>query len=279
VTFLISASTLRDESTAAPGRITVIDVRWRLGQHDSREHYDAGHLPGAAYLDIETEISGPPGALGRHPLPDLAVLEAALRRAGVSAHRPVVVYDHGDGMAAARAWWTLRWAGHTDVRVLDGGFPAWTGAGFPVSAAAEASEPGDFVVDPGHLRVLDAAAAATAPVLIDARAAVRYRGETEPIDPVAGHVPGAVNVPYADLVEADGRLRSADVLRSRFAETITTDPGTPIAAYCGSGITAAHTVLALAEAGYGDAGLYVGSWSEWITDPSRPIATGTEVAA
>jgi thiosulfate/3-mercaptopyruvate sulfurtransferase len=275
VSNLISPSTLRDRLA----QVTVIDVRWRLGQHDARTHYDADHVPGAAFVDVETELSDPPGHGGRHPLPDPAILQAALRRAGVSADRPVVCYDYGDGMAAARAWWTLRWAGHPDVRVLDGGYRAWTEAGLPVSADPEQPAAGDFVVDPGHLRALDADAAAAAPILIDARQPPRYRGETEPIDAVAGHIPGAVNVPYADLTEADGRLRSADALRSRFAESFAGTPDQPIAAYCGSGITAAHTLLALAEAGYHDTALYVGSWSHWITDPARPIATGTEEVA
>jgi thiosulfate/3-mercaptopyruvate sulfurtransferase len=255
--------------------IALLDVRWRLGAHDARAHYAADHLPGAAFVDMEGELSGPPGAAGRHPLPDADTLQRALRRAGVSASRPVIVYDYGDGLAAARAWWTLRWAGHGDVRVLDGGYPAWVAAGLPVTATIPDVE-GDFTVEPGHMRVLDAADAATAPILIDARQPPRYRGETEPIDPVAGHIPGAVNVPYADLVEADGRLRSAGELRARFAGSFT---GTTVAAYCGSGITAAHTVLALTEAGIDDAGLYVGSWSNWVADPSRPIATGIEESA
>lgn len=222
------------------------------------------------------DLCGPPGAGGRHPLPDPAVLERALREAGVSAGRPVVVYDAGDGMAAARAWWTLRWAGHPTVRVLDGGFAAWTRAGRPVEVGSSATLAGDFAVRPGRLPVLDAASAAAVPgagVLVDARAPQRFRGEVEPVDPVAGHVPGARNVPYADLVEADGRLLSAGALRARFAEA-GIDTGTATGAYCGSGVTAAHTILALTVAGVRDASLYVGSWSDWLTDPARPIAIG-----
>ncbi len=270
---LISPRALLDQLSD----VTVLDVRWRLGSGDGRARYDEDHVPGAAFIDVDTELSGPPGTGGRHPLPAPEVLQAALRTAGVSADRPVVVYDYGDGLAAARAWWTMRWAGHPDVRILDGGYAAWRAADFPTSTEKGETAAGDFVVLPGHLRVLDADAAIASPVLIDARQPPRFRGETEPIDAVAGHIPGAVNVPYADLVEADGRLRSADALRSRFAETLSgTAGGTTIAAYCGSGITAAHTVLALAEAGIEDAGLYVGSWSDWITDPTRPIATGAD---
>lgn len=200
-------------------------------------------------------------------------MQDSLRRAGVRADRPIVVYDGGDGMAAARLWWTLRWAGHRDVRVLAGGYPAWIAAGHPIEVDAATPVPGDLIVRPGGMPVVDAVGAAALAgegVLIDARVAPRYRGEIEPVDPVAGHIPGARNVPYADLVEADGRLRSASALRSRFD----IPPGTPVGAYCGSGVTAAHTVLALAEAGIAEAALYVGSWSHWVTDPDRPIATG-----
>jgi thiosulfate/3-mercaptopyruvate sulfurtransferase len=273
VSHLITPSALQHELPD----VTVLDVRWRLGSAgEGRARYDEDHLPGAAFIDVDAELCGPPGAGGRHPLPDVAILQDALRRAGVSADRPVVVYDYGDGLAAARAWWTLRWAGHPSVRVLDGGHAAWIAAGLPTSDGPAASADSGFAVSPGHLRVLDAEEAAASPVLIDARQPPRYRGETEPIDPIAGHIPGAVNVPYADLVEADGRLRSAEALRSRFGQSFS---GTAVAAYCGSGITAAHTVLALAEAGIDDAGLYVGSWSHWVTDPSRPISTGVEAAA
>ncbi|HXJ27265.1 MAG TPA: sulfurtransferase [Streptosporangiaceae bacterium] len=265
--------TAADLADAVAGPITVLDVRWRLGGPPSRNDYVAGHIPGAAFIDLEAELSGPPGAGGRHPLPDPHVLQDALRRAGVRAGRPVVAYDYGDGMAAARLWWTLRWAGHPDARVLDGGFPAWTAAGLPVTADVATPEPGDFEVRPGQMPVLDAdgaAEVASAGTLIDARTGPRFRGETEPIDPVAGRIPGAVNRPYADLMRADGRLRSADELRSRFGIS----SGTRTGAYCGSGVTAAHTVLALAEAGVENPELYVGSWSHWITDPDRPIATG-----
>jgi len=311
--------------------MTVLDVRWKLGGPPSLPDYFAGHIPGAVFVDLEHAFSGPPGKGGRHPLPDLAELQRAMRAAGVRGDRPVVVYDYGDGLAAARAWWTLRWAGHHDVRVLDGGFAAWVAAGGDVTtdgAAVVASadrdaadgpgtqarasggavagdavagdavagdavagdavaggavagdavaggavagggreiEEGDFVVRPGGLPVLDAegaAALAKRGTLLDARTPERFRGETEPIDPVAGHIPGARNLPYGQLVNADGTLKPGVEF-----------PAGEVGAYCGSGITAAHTVLALHHAGREDAALYVGSWSEWITDPGRPIATG-----
>jgi thiosulfate/3-mercaptopyruvate sulfurtransferase len=262
--------------TAVP---TVLDVRWQLGGPPGRNEYRAGHIPGAAFIDLDAELSGPPGAGGRHPLPDVATLRAAFRAAGVSASRPVVVYDAGDGLPAARLWWTLRWAGHPDVRVLDGGLGAWERAGRRIEVETDTETTprvaGDFTVVPGHLPVLDAHAAAAygrRGALLDARAPERFRGETEPIDPIAGHIPGASNVPYADLINADGTLRPAADLRERMARG-GIDESREFGAYCGSGVTAAHTVLAAEVAGLPTPGLYVGSWSEWITDPSRPIAT------
>ncbi|MEU9823618.1 sulfurtransferase [Micromonospora chersina] len=256
---------------------TLLDVRWRLAGPPGREDYLAGHLPGAVFVDLDTELCGRPGAAGRHPLPDPAALQAALRAAGVRAGHPVVVYDGGDGMSAARAWWTLRWAGHRAVRVLHGGFPAWVAAGLPLSTEAPAPPPGDVAVTPGELPVLDAGeaarlAAAGTGVLLDVRAAPRYRGETEPVDPVAGHIPGAVNLPAPGYV-AEGRFPAAEALRERFAAAGVAE-GAPVGAYCGSGVTAAQAVLALHLAGRPDAALYVGSWSNWVADPDRPVATG-----
>ncbi len=253
---------------------TLIDVRWRLGGPPGLAAYQAGHIPGAVFVDLDAELSGPPGAAGRHPLPEPADLQAALRRAGVRADHPVVVYDAGEGQAAARAWWTLRWAGHPDVRVLDGGLAAWTGQGRPVEPGTAQSAPGDFVVTPGQLPVLDAAGAAAIAgtgILLDARVGPRFRGETEPVDPVAGHIPGAVNLPAAELVGPDGRLRPVDELRAVFEGAGVRGP---VGAYCGSGVTAAQTMLALELAGYDEAALFVGSWSNWVADPGRPIATG-----
>lgn len=257
-----------------PAPPIVLDVRWRLGGPPGREAYAAGHLPGAAFLDLDRDLAGEPGAGGRHPLPDPRRLEAALRAAGVSAGRPVVAYDDGDLLAAARAWWVLRWAGHRDVRVLDGGFPAWLAAGRPVTTDVPSLEPGDITVTPGGMPVLDAAGAARVAadgVLLDARVPERFRGEAEPIDPVAGRIPGAVNLPAAALLEG-GRLARPETLRARFAAA-GADGSRPVGAYCGSGVTAALPVLAAEVAGV-PAALYVGSWSEWITDPSRPVARG-----
>lgn len=256
----------------------LLDVRWSLAGPPGRESYDAGHLPGACFLDLDRELAGPPGAAGRHPLPTTADLEAAMRRCGVSGDSPVVVYDEADGTSAARAWWLLRYHGHSDVRLLDGGFRAWVGAGLAVTTDACRCVPGAFRARPGALPVLDADTAAVVArdgVLLDARAGERYRGDTEPVDPVAGHVPGAVSAPTAGNVGADGRFRPAEELHARFA-ALGVRPGVEVAAYCGSGVTAAHEVLALTLAGIPDVGLYAGSWSEWVADPERPVATGDQ---
>lgn len=265
-------------SHARPGPApTLLDVRWSLAGGPGRAEYAAGHLPGAVFIALDGELCGPPGVGGRHPLPNPEQLQELLRAAGVRQDHPVVVYDGGDGAAAARAWWTLRWAGHSHVRVLDGGYPAWVAAGQPVTATPPAAARGDITVRPGTLPVLDAAGAAALAtgtgILLDVRAGERYRGETEPVDRVAGHIPGAVNLPTTTHLDSQGRLRPAGQLRDAFT-TAGVRAGVPVGAYCGSGVTAAHTVLALHRAGRPDAALYVGSWSAWVTDPDRPVARG-----
>ena len=266
----------------------VLDVRWRLGGPPGIDSYRAGHLPGAVFVDLDTDLAAPPGVGGRHPLPAAASFELAMRRAGVRAGHPVVAYDDGDSTIAARAWWTLRYFGHSRVQVLDGGFRDWVAAGQPVITGEPDVTPGDFTAVPGHLQVLDAsgaAALARSGVLLDARAGERYRGETEPVDPVAGHIPGALSAPTAATVDGDGRFLPPAELRRRFAalgvaaRLATAEAagaaGVAVGAYCGSGVTAAHEVLALALAGV-PAALYVGSWSGWITDPARLVATGPD---
>jgi thiosulfate/3-mercaptopyruvate sulfurtransferase len=256
---------------------TLLDIRWQLGGPPGREEYERGHIPGAVYVDLETELAGPPGAGGRHPLPDADTFQAAMRRAGVSADRPVVVYDAQQSVAAARGWWLLRYFGHPDVRVLDGGLAAWIDDGGQLETSTPTPPPGDFTATPGTLHTVEADAAAriaATGVLLDVRTPERFRGENEPVDPIAGHIPGATNVPDAELLGPSGRFRGPDELRTRFKYAGVED-GVPVAAYCGSGVTAAHAVLALELAGFAGA-LYAGSWSEWITDPSRPIATGTD---
>jgi thiosulfate/3-mercaptopyruvate sulfurtransferase len=283
---LITASELA--GLIAAGRpVTLLDVRWRLGGPPGRELYAAGHIPGAMFIDLDRDLAAPPGPGGRHPMPTAARFEAAMRRAGVRDGQLAVVYDDADSTAAARAWWLLRYFGHQQVRVLDGGFRAWTAADGPAETGpaetglAEtgggggAAGAGDFRARPGHLGLLDADAAAALArdgVMLDARSAERYRGEAEHVDPVAGHIPGAVSAPTAANVNPDGTFRPAADLAERFA-SLGAAGDRPVAAYCGSGVTAAHEVLALTLAGI-PAALYVGSWSDWITDPARPVATG-----
>lgn len=273
---LIDARALdRAARGSGAGGLVILDVRWRLSGPPGIEAYRAGHLPGAVFVDLDRELAGEPGPRGRHPLPSPEVFQAAMRRAGVRADSLVVVYDDADATAASRAWWCLRYFGHEKVRVLDGGVRAWTGAGLPLTEREPEPEPGDFTARPGGLPVLDAdgaAALAGSGVLLDARAAERYRGEVEPVDPVAGHIPGAVNAPTWGNVGVDGRLLPGRVLRERFAALGATDAA-EVGVYCGSGVTAAHEILALTLAGV-PAALYVGSWSNWVADPVNPVATG-----
>ncbi|MGW7352406.1 sulfurtransferase [Streptomyces sp. NPDC054784] len=272
MTAIISAARLASD-LAGPVPPVLLDARWRLGGPPGREEYAAGHLPGAVHVDLETELAGQVGpGTGRHPLPALDVFGTAMRRAGVSTGRDVVVYDGGQGWSAARAWWLLRRTGHPSVRVLDGGLAAWDG---PLTTEVPAPAEGDFVPRPvtsGVLSADEAAALARDGLLLDARAAERYRGETEPIDPVAGHVPGAISAPTTENTGPDGTYLPASELAARFRELGATD-GTAVGVYCGSGVSAAHQVLALELAGV-EAALYVGSWSEWAADPDREVATG-----
>jgi thiosulfate/3-mercaptopyruvate sulfurtransferase len=274
---LIDAATLR-RRLAQPDPPAVLDVRWALGDSHGRDHYLDGHITAAVYADLDTELAAPPApARGRHPLPDISDLQRAARAWGLRAGQPVVVYDNSGGLAAARAWWLLRWAGVADVRILDGTLGAWTGAGFELSSGAEHPARGDVVLSAGHLPVLSAgqaAALARDGVLLDARAGERYRGEVEPVDSQAGHIPGAISAPSTGNLAADGTFAAPQALRARFAAA-GAGPGRAVGVYCGSGVTAAHTVAALRIAGL-DAALFPGSWSAWSADPQRPVATGPE---
>ena len=265
---------------------TVADVRWSLTGPPGLVDYRAGHLPGAVFLDLDTDLAGPPGLDGRHPLPDPAALQAVLRAAGISATTTVVAYDAADGSVASRLSWLLRWSGHPAVAVLDGGFSAWRTAGLPVTTDVPQPQAGTMTVRPGGMPVLDAAHAATLAregVLLDARAALRYRGETEPVDPRAGHIPGAVNVPLCELTDAQGSWLPPTRLRelARRWGIVTAGIGDAgVGAYCGSGINACALVLGLELAALTTparpAALYAGSWSQWCTDPDRPVATGPD---
>lgn len=275
-----------DRALASGAPPVVLDVRWQLGDPNGREYYRVGHIPGAVFADLDTELAAPPSPRsGRHPLPDPEALQAAARRWGISAGRAVVVYDDNGNTAAARAWWLLRWAGVADVTILDGALAAWQGAGLRLEAGdPEDVPPGDITLTPGALPVLDADEAAELArkgLLLDARAAERYRGETEPVDPRAGHIPGALSAPTGDNLTTAGAFLPPAELRARFASlgTALADPAdpaapvVPVGVYCGSGVTAAHQIAALAIAGI-DAALFPGSWSAWSADPARPAVTG-----
>ena len=272
---IISVAELRERLSD----VHLLDARWQLGRDDGREQYLAGHIPGAVFVDVERDLSrhGEPHE-GRHPLPDDEALAAAARRWGIDEGASVVIYDDHRMLAASRAWWALRRAGLTDVRVLDGGWPAWQAAGGRI-------ETGDVTVAAGDVRlevagdrgIIDTRSAASWPdagVLVDVRAAERYRGETEPLDPIAGHIPGARNLPIGNLLTDEGCFLSASEIAAAF-DDIGAGADTPVASYCGSGITA--TQLALAGAIIGrDVTVYPGSWSAWSNTEGAPIATGDE---
>ncbi|MGO3327516.1 sulfurtransferase [Gordonia sp. (in: high G+C Gram-positive bacteria)] len=249
----------------------VLDVRWQLGRDDGPEQYRQGHLPGAVYVDLDTELAAPVDSTrGRHPLPDVGDLQAAARRWGVDALAPVVVYDDNGGMSAARAWWLLRWGGVADVRILDGGVGAWRDAGMRLSKGDATPRVGTVVLTGGALPTVDIDEVdGTDALLLDARAGERFHGEVEPVDPRPGHIPGAVNAPTSDNL-VDGRFRPADELRSRFTE-LGVDDAREVIVYCGSGVTAAHEIAALEHAGF-TATLYPGSYSQWSSDPEREVA-------
>jgi len=272
--------------------LRVFDVRHDLMDHAAgRRAYEQGHIPGARYLDHETELAAPrTGKNGRHPLPTREALAALFTAHGVGPDTLVVAYDASGGMYAAHLWWMLRWLGHERVAVLDGGWQAWNAAGLPTStegvppvdatgvagAYAEQTENASLLGQP-LMETVDADAvlaniAAPAFTVVDARAANRYRGEVEPMDPVAGHIPGALNRPNGENLQADGRFKDAAQLRAEFAVLLGERDPAAIVHQCGSGITACHNLLAMEVAGLAGSRLYPGSWSEWCSDPSRPVA-------
>lgn len=274
---LVTAAALADERSSANPPI-LLDVRWVVGSPPLRNDYLSAHIPGAMFVDLDADLADPPSTRGRHPLPDPARLEQRLQAWGVGPDSRIVLYDGSTSLAAARGWWVLRWAGLTDVRVLDGGFAAWVDADLPVTVGDEGYPGGGTAsVRPCSIPSLSAAAAAelaAAGRLLDARAPERYRGELEPIDPIAGRIPGAVNLPATELITSSGRFKAARVLAGLVEAAGISSADEPVGVYCGSGVTAAQSVLALHEAGF-NAVLYPGSWSEWIVDPAREVATGS----
>jgi thiosulfate/3-mercaptopyruvate sulfurtransferase len=262
--------------------LVVVDCRFNLDRVDEgRAEYAVAHVPGAVYAHLNDDLSAPPtGTNGRHPLPAPATFEKTLGRLGISNDSQVVAYDQDSGMYASRLWWMLRWMGHDAVAVLDGGFDKWTAEGRPVSSGLEQREGRPFV---GHPRadlvatVDSVAALAERPDwrLLDARAAERFRGEVEPLDRVAGHIPGALNHHYKNNLSANGTFRPAEELRRELGRTLGDTPADHLVCYCGSGVSACHNLLALEAAGMRGAKLYVGSWSEWSGDPARPVERST----
>ena len=279
---LIDAAALKDRLDGAreTGRRTVLlDVRWALGDPHGHEHYLREHIPGAVFVDLATELAGPAEpSRGRHPLPAPEQFQESARRWGINDGDAVVAYDDSGNMAAARLWWMLRNAGFRSVHLLDGGLAAWRAAGYELAAGTEQSAPGNVTLSDGAMPAIDAGQAASwgqRGLLLDARAGERYRGEIEPVDPRAGHIPGAVSAPTTGNLQADGRFLAPAELRERF-ELLGYRGGVPTAVYCGSGVTAAHEIAALEIAGF-SAALYPGSFSEWCHDASNEVVTGPEL--
>ena len=269
VGLLIVATTL-----AANPDYLIFDCRAHLlDKHKGRLEFQLAHIPNAQYADLEADLSSAPGAGGRHPLPSKTTLVERLRNWGVSNNSHIVCYDQNNGAFAARMWWLLRWLGHENVAVLDGGLDAWQAAGYSTTTEEIQCKPGNFTATDSLTQVCEAADLLEASnTLLDARDAARFRGEVEPIDPVAGHIPGAICIPFTGNL-AEGRFKTAHLLRRRFEDLGVSDRPNNVC-YCGSGVTAAHNILALLIAGYQEPALYPGSWSEWVTDPERPIETG-----
>ncbi|MEF2978804.1 sulfurtransferase [Subtercola sp. YIM 133946] len=261
--------------------VRVLDVRWSLAQPDGRPAYLAGHIPGAVYVDLEADLAGHGAPSdGRHPLPAVDDLQAAARRWGIDDGDTVVVYDDLGNLSSARAWWLLGHAGVSDVRMLDGALRAWTDAGLPLEHGERTITRGTVHLSYGSratLAIDEAAELARTGVLLDARAPERFRGDVEPVDPRAGHIPGAVNAPAAVTLDATGRFLPREQLRATF-EALGVRPDAPTGVYCGSGVMAAADIAALALAGF-DAALYPGSWSAWSNTPGRPVATGLAAPA
>jgi thiosulfate/3-mercaptopyruvate sulfurtransferase len=264
--------------------LRVADVRWSLVEKDKgyREYREA-HIPGAVFLDVDTDLSAPRGnGPGRHPLPAPETFAAAMSRAGIGSRTHVIAYDFGDGSTAARLWWLLRYFGHEQVSLLDGGIKRWVAEGYPVEAGVQTYAPGAFTPEPHRERVVDGAAidrlrADPRALVLDVRMTERYDGRREPVDPVAGHIPGAKNRPYPANVRSaeDPRFLASEELREAFKQ-LGADRVESIACYCGSGVNACQTLFALELAGFRDALLYEGSWSDWCSVPTRAVATGPQ---
>jgi len=279
-TTLIDAATLA--SQIERDDLMLFDCRAELGNpHWGEAEYARSHLPGAQFLHLDRDLSGPVSAdSGRHPLPDPDAFAVLLGQLGAQAVSQLVAYDQGNGAYAARLWWLARWIGHRNVAVLDGGMAAWTAAGLPVETSRRVPVPRQFEANLTAGAWVDSATVddlrrRPGTVLVDARGSERFAGRNETIDPVAGHIPGARNAPFTGNLAADGRFLPAQALRLRWNTLLGSQPAAGMIAMCGSGVTACHNLLAMEHAGLAGARLYAGSWSEWIRDPRRPIATGS----
>jgi len=272
------------ELQALPKSSVIFDTRFDLAAPESgRNAYLAGHIPGAQYLHLDEDLSGPKtGSNGRHPLPDRWRLAATLGNKGLHSTlgQQVVVYDEQAGMFAARAWWLLRWLGYGRVAVLDGGLGAWRGAGLPLESGVPDAPSAQFVPTPSLVGTVDTdtvLGGLSEPVVIDARSPDRYRGENETLDPAAGHIPGARNRFFKDNLRADGRFKDVSQLRAEISQVLGDLRADKVIHQCGSGVTACHNLLAFEIAGLTGSRLYPGSWSEWVSNPDRPIATGQPI--
>lgn len=261
--------------------LCVIDCRFDLSDTQAgRRAYLNAHIPGAGFVDLNEDLAGAPGRGGRHPLPSAESAAACFGRLGINSSIRVVVYDGGSGAMAARAWWMLRWLGHERVRLLDGGFDAWSQQHYPLQSGAQSFKSRTFSAQPRNERIVrsedlvmsgDHVASLN---LLDARDRSRFRGDVEPIDRVAGHIPGAKNMPFQESLAANGLWKARDVRRAQWIGMLSGDPDAASIAMCGSGVTACHLVLSAVDSGIREPQLYVGSWSAWIEDPTRPIGTG-----
>jgi len=271
---LISQEKMASETSAGDSSTLVFDCRSHLGNlAQGKKDFDAGHIPGAQHADLDQHLAAAPGSGGRHPLPERDVLANQFRQWGINTTTRIICYDQNNGAFAARLWWLCRWLGHADVFVLDGGLDGWMKKGHPVSTLKASFPQGNFASKTRLTRLCTVDdVLAPSNTLLDARDSARYRGEVEPIDPVAGHIPGAISAPFSNNM-SEGYFKSGAALKQRF-DNLNLDPDTNLVCYCGSGVTAIHNVLALLIAGYPEPALYPGSWSEWITDPDRPIETG-----
>lgn len=263
----------------------ILDCRFALVDTGRGERdYQAGHIPRAVYAHLDRDLSGEvvKGKTGRHPLPTIEKAADIFSRFGIDQNVQVAAYDDACGaLAAVRAWWMLRWLGHDAAAVLDGGWQAWQKSGFPVRSGIETRQKKEFIARPQNDMLVTTEGVkqmrVDASYLIqDARARERYRGENETIDPVAGHIPGAVSVPYSSNLSAQGHFRPVDELRRHYQRVLGDVPAERSAVYCGSGVTSIHNILAMVHAGMGEPKLYAGSWSEWITDPERPVSVGQD---